>query len=193
MRSLTQFGLALLFIAQVNALSLAQSGIISTVARGGTQIPGDGGYATSAHPSPVGVAWDSSGNLYIADSGNNCIRKVIGGPSISTNLTLNPGGGATTSTTGLNETTQAGYATVAINSGDAPYGTAVFSFKQNRVTVTEAGVPASPPTTAARIFIDYRFSVVVVPARVSSGTIDINAGIAAVNSGSVSANVTRMS
>ena len=54
------------------------SGNISTVA--GTGISGfssDGGAATSARLSfPRGVALDGSGNLYIADSGNNRIRKV---------------------------------------------------------------------------------------------------------------------
>ena len=74
-----------------------------------------------------------------------------------------------------------GYAVLDVDSGAAPYGTAVFSFKQNGVTVSEAGVPASPPTTAARIFIDYRSSVAAIPGRISAGTIDINTGIAVVN------------
>lgn len=54
------------------------TGIISTVA--GTGIlgsSGDGGAATSARlSSPSDIAIDGSGNLYIADTGNNRIRKV---------------------------------------------------------------------------------------------------------------------
>ena len=57
------------------------AGIISTVAGDGEQgYGGDGGVATSAIlDSPTGVAVDSSGNIYIADSHNNCIREVSGG------------------------------------------------------------------------------------------------------------------
>ena len=54
------------------------SGIISTVAGNGSGgYSGDGGAATSAQLfSPRGIAVDSSGNLYIADSDNNVVRKV---------------------------------------------------------------------------------------------------------------------
>jgi hypothetical protein len=66
----------------------------------------------------------------------------------------------------------------------------VFSFEENGVTVTEAGVPASPPTTAAQIFIDYRNAVSPVPGQSNAGTVNIDTGIAVVNYGSATANVT---
>ncbi|SEL79515.1 S-layer homology domain-containing protein [Paenibacillus sp. OK003] len=55
-----------------------KSGNISTIAGTGVSgYSGDGGSATSAQlKSPNGVAVDSSGNLYIADIGNNSIRKL---------------------------------------------------------------------------------------------------------------------
>jgi len=57
------------------------SGIITTVAGTGTGgYSGDGGTATSAQLNdPTGIALDSSGDLFIADSGNNVIREVTGG------------------------------------------------------------------------------------------------------------------
>jgi sugar lactone lactonase YvrE len=46
---------------------------------------GDGGAATKAQLNgPYGIALDSSGNLYIADGGNQCIRKVTAGGIIAT-------------------------------------------------------------------------------------------------------------
>src|ERR1019366_2090274 len=54
------------------------NGIITTVAGNGSNgFSGDGGAATNASIRlPSGVAFDASRNLYIADYGNNRIRKV---------------------------------------------------------------------------------------------------------------------
>jgi uncharacterized protein (TIGR03437 family) len=60
-------------------------GTISTFAGNGTVgFSGDGASATAATlNTPVGLAVDKSGNVYIADAGDNVIRKVSGG-NIST-------------------------------------------------------------------------------------------------------------
>jgi sugar lactone lactonase YvrE len=64
---------------------VAPGGIITTLAGGGSLGVGDGGPATSAQLNgPAGVAVDSSGNLYIADSGNNRVRMVAPGGGITT-------------------------------------------------------------------------------------------------------------
>ncbi|HLH17156.1 MAG TPA: protease pro-enzyme activation domain-containing protein [Bryobacteraceae bacterium] len=62
------------------------SGIISTVAGSGSfGYSGDGGLAISAaFETPYGVAVDANGNLYIADTLNNRIRKVDNSGKIST-------------------------------------------------------------------------------------------------------------
>jgi hypothetical protein len=132
---------------------------------------------------------DTAGNLFIADEQNDRIRKVAGIAACSA-LTLRSGGAAACQTTGGDIAVQVGYAKFAVNSGVNPYGTAVFSSKQNGVTVSEAGVPASPPTTQARVFIDYRTNVNAIPARSNAGTVDVNTGIAVENNGSATANVT---
>ncbi len=56
------------------------TGIIVTIAGNGDYgYSGDGGAATSAALNlPLGVALDSSGNVYVADSTNNRIRKLTG-------------------------------------------------------------------------------------------------------------------
>ena len=65
---------------------VSAAGIITTVAGLGTQgFSGDGGPAVSAQiASPSAVAVDSAGSLFIADSGNNRIRKVTPAGVIST-------------------------------------------------------------------------------------------------------------
>jgi trimeric autotransporter adhesin len=177
--------------ANLRIRKVSASGIITTVAGNGSSgYSGDGGLATSANlNAPSGIALDSAGNLFIADTGNSRIRKVSK-PKVSTDLAVSAGGAGQSSTVGGNLDTQSGYATVAVNSGAMPYGTAVFSFKQSGVTVSETGVPASPPTVSSRVFIDYRAGVYAVPGRSNSGVVDVNTGIAVVNRGTATANVT---
>ena len=64
-----------------NRIRRVSGGIITTFAGNGTfGFSGDGGPATEARlTSPRGVAADSAGNVYIADSENDRIRKVSGG------------------------------------------------------------------------------------------------------------------
>ena len=70
-----------LFIADGNWLvrRVDTKGIITTVAGGGTNHPGDGGAATYASISPVGLAVDASGNLFIADWKNRILKMDING------------------------------------------------------------------------------------------------------------------
>jgi hypothetical protein len=60
-----------------NRIRLVDSGAISTAAGTTLGYSGDGGAATSAQlNAPAAMTIDSKGNLYIADTGNNCIRRV---------------------------------------------------------------------------------------------------------------------
>jgi len=78
-----------LLIAEASAhriRKVSPEGVISTVAGNGTRgFSGDGGLATTAQLNlPGGVAVDAQGNLFIADSNNQRIRKVAPDGMIST-------------------------------------------------------------------------------------------------------------
>jgi sugar lactone lactonase YvrE len=67
---------------------LPASGIINTIGGNGSSgYSGNTGQALSAELSnPTGVAVDSSGNVYIADAGNNVIRKITASTGIITTV-----------------------------------------------------------------------------------------------------------
>ena len=83
-------------VRKVNVLT----GIITNVAGNdsmGVGYSGDGGPASQAQlDGPNGVAVDSAGNVYIADSGNNVVRKV----SVSTGIISTVAGNGTRGDTG---------------------------------------------------------------------------------------------
>lgn len=74
------------------------TGVISVIAgTGQASFTGDNGTSISAAlNAPRGIAFDSAGNLYIADTGNNRIREV----STELEITTIAGNGATSSSTG---------------------------------------------------------------------------------------------
>ncbi len=113
---------------------------------------------------------------------------LSGRPVTNTNLAAGSGGVAGLITPGDSNPIQVGYATATPVFGIASYATAAFSLMQNGVVVSEAGVPASPPTRSARIFIDYRTQV-SLPGLLGAGTVEINTGIAIVNLGSATAHL----
>ena len=74
---------------------ISASGVISTLAGSGTAgFFGDGGQAVKAQlNNPSGLAVDQAGNLYVADSGNNCVRVISASGTIGTfagNSSLGP-------------------------------------------------------------------------------------------------------
>ncbi len=99
-------------------------------------------------------------------------------------LSLPSNGADTAGSIGPDGDLQAGYAAVTFNSGTTPYCTAVFSHSQNGIVVSEVGVPASPPTMSAQIFVDYRTDVLL-----GADTIDVYTGLAVVNMGSGPADI----
>ncbi|MDD5542292.1 MAG: FG-GAP-like repeat-containing protein [Acidobacteriia bacterium] len=117
----------------------------------------------------------------------------------SVTLALAADGAGSASTSGTSSSVQVGYAAVASLGKDSLqniiarnplYGTAVFSVTQNGVVTSEVGVPASTPTTAARIFIDFRTGVAGKAGDVDAGTLNVDTGFAVVNRGGATANIT---
>jgi sugar lactone lactonase YvrE len=87
--ALTFDGIGNLYIADAgnNRIRMVNTlGIINTIAGTGTAgYSGDGGQATTAELNdPAGIVFDTEGNLYIADAGNNRIRIVNTAGIIST-------------------------------------------------------------------------------------------------------------
>jgi sugar lactone lactonase YvrE len=76
--TLILIGIIVLFGTYLYYSHFAWHGVITSVAGNGTQgYAGDSGPATGAELNyPIGVAFDASGNLYIADAENNRVCKV---------------------------------------------------------------------------------------------------------------------
>ncbi len=77
---------------------------------------------------------------------------------------------ASISSLGSGSTPNTGYTVVEPAGTAAPYGTAVFTVRQNGVIVSEGGVPATVPTKSARVF-----------AEIGGAASNVNTGIAFVN------------
>jgi sugar lactone lactonase YvrE len=111
--------------------------VISTVAGNGTRgFSGDGGAATAADLNvPVGVALDSSGNLFIADFGNFRIRKV---DHTTQNITTVAGNGSAAFSGDGGPATSAGMQAsgVAVDSGGNFF---IADFANNRVRKVDTG------------------------------------------------------
>ncbi len=102
--ALTPSGNILIADSHNNAIRevVISTGVITTIAGDGTAgYDGDGGPASLAELNdPMGVATDSSGNIFIADSGNNVIREVS---AATGEITTIAGGGTNFSSFGNGE------------------------------------------------------------------------------------------
>ena len=128
------------------------TGIVTTLAGTGTSGFTNGGGTAASFNSPNGIATDGT-NLYVADTGNNAIRKIVIATEIVTTLA---GGG--TGSAGTPSTVSPGTTiTMAANSSVlVPAGTTISSPNGNTVTVngtsntvyTQAGAIVSVPSSA---------------------------------------------
>jgi sugar lactone lactonase YvrE len=80
---------------------VVQSGVVTTLAgTAGVYGSADGTGAAAKFVTPQGVAADGAGNLYVADSGNNTIRKVVVQSGVVTTLAGTAGMAGSTDGTG---------------------------------------------------------------------------------------------
>jgi len=113
-------------------------GTVTLIAGGGVEGIADGFGAAARFNSPRGLALDPSGNLYVADSRNNRIRKITGIGASGGNVTTLAGG----STAGFRDSVAA-YAlfnqptAVALDETGAVY---VADFMNNRIRVISGGL-----------------------------------------------------
>jgi sugar lactone lactonase YvrE len=63
---------------------ISPTGVVSTLAGTGSKGSANGPSATASFNSPTGVAVDGSGNVYVADYGNNLIREISPSGVVST-------------------------------------------------------------------------------------------------------------
>jgi len=139
----------------IRMLDLGANPVTISIVAGNSQskrFGGDGGRATDAQlNTPEGMALDKAGNLYIADSGNNLVRKV------DTNGTITTIAGDTAAAQSAADAKQPVAASDSAGDGgpagaahlDGPRGIAVDSLG-NVYVAQESGDPATD-TTGARI------------------------------------------
>ena len=126
---------------------------------------------------PVGAATGAITVINSSGTGTSPFLFTVSQPAAQVAINVSAGGVGTALSVGPANDGKAGYTTITVNSGSAPYGTAVFSYTQNGIVVSEVGVPSSPPTRSATFFVDYR----------SSGPVVNSTGFAAVNQGNTAA------
>lgn len=169
-----------------------------TITSGAT---GSGNGAVTYTVSANGLPTARTGTVTIAGQIFTVVQSSSTGGGSQVSLTVPPGGASSTATSGTSGSVQTGYVTLTMVPNKmeagwrnavpnaAPYGLAVFSLTQNGIVVSEAGVPASPPTTRARVFVDYRSHQGAKADHENGEALNTDTGFAIVNPGTVAADL----
>ena len=126
------------YVADTSSNSIRKitlAGVVTTLAGSGVAGSTDGTGTAAQFNSPVGVAVDSSGTIYVADSGNNRIRKITPAGVVTTLA----GSGVAGSTDGTGTAAQFNYPNgVAVDSSGTAYVADTNSQRIRKITL--AGV-----------------------------------------------------
>ena len=172
-----------LYIADGNCRvrKVGLDGTITTVAGNGScSFSGDGGLATSASLDPCDVAVDAAGNLYIADCGNNRIRKVFAAPPL---FSVSP--------SKLTFSMPAG--TVVLTTQQTAVTSAVTGLAWGAQASTQSGgnwLLVSPPTGSVPRSIDVSVDASKLAEGTYRGTVTVTAPLAAPATQSVTVELT---
>jgi hypothetical protein len=135
-----------LFVADTNNNAIRKiavaTGVVTTVAGSETGVPGsaDGANSHAMFHYPSGVAVDSAGNLYVADTDNHTLREITPNGAVSTLAGL---AGAHGGADGIGTAVRFNYPTgVAVDSSGK-----VYIADTNNDTIRFAVVPAAPTIT----------------------------------------------
>jgi sugar lactone lactonase YvrE len=130
-------------------------GIIRTaVGNGILGYSGDNGSGTDAQINGVeGLGVDAAGNLFIGDTANHRVRRVINpAPPIEGQpFAIASRGGLSLSTLSLAASTIVGYGRIQ-STDPALAGLAIFGYRPNGVLISEAAVPATRAISSGRIY-----------------------------------------
>lgn len=131
---------------------IAANGSVTTIAGSGLQGAQDASNAESSFYQPSGVAVDAFGNVYVADTRNNKIRKISNlgytiSPALPLGLVLDATGAITGTPTALSPATD--YTITAYNAGGSSSFKINFAVEQSVLVPTWTGIAwVNGPTTA---------------------------------------------
>ena len=137
-----------------------------------SQIVDGGGNPTQILLMNPSAAAQSIGKVELFDDSGAPLALDFGaasGPQSALTFAISPDGMVKFATTGKGAL-RVGYAMVTVSAGPLPVGNGVFQFNQASGLVSQAGVPDSPQTTSARLYVE-----------VASAPLSRNTGIAMVN------------
>jgi len=149
-------------------------GTITTIAGTPNQAGygGDGGPATAALLNgPSGLTVDSAGNIFIADSGNNVVRKIAPGGMITTMV----GGGTNAGSDGLGEGGPAPLATLASPSGLAIDGGNLLIADTGDDLIRSVSTTVPSPTVVASVLPGARSVLSTTPATIFATIVNATA------------------